>query len=490
MSLRLRLLAAVGAVTLFALLGADAATYQSLRSFLYRRIDQSLTTGHYGLERRLENAATAGSPIGIIAPGTYAEVRDPQGNPIGAPVAGGPLGGTEATPRLPAHITGFHLPAGQHEPTVAFTTGSAQPGGPQFRVRAWQLPNGDQLIVGLPLDQTASTLHRLLLIEAAVTAAAFAVAAGLGWWAVRVGLRPLVHMEDTADAIAAGELDRRIPGDTARTETGRLAHALNAMLGRIQSAFAERDATEAELRVSEDRLRRFVADASHELRTPIAAVSAYAELFERGASSRPEDLARVMTGIRDETARMSELVEELLLLARLDEGRPLDLRPVEIVSIAADAISAARAISNDWPVTLHVAHPVEVIGDAARLRQVLDNLLGNVRAHTPPGTSTTVTITDDTATATIAVADDGPGLTDEQAALVFERFYRADPSRSRDHGGSGLGLAIVAAITAAHHGQVEAAPNPGGGVVFTVRLPLVPSPRLAQSSTASASTGL
>ncbi len=476
MSLRLRLLAAVGAVALFALLAADAATYQALRSFLYQRIDQSLTAAHYGLERRLETPPPPGAPsIGVITPGTYAEERDPQGNPIGTPIAGGRFGGAEATPRLPARLTGFHQPTGrQPEATLSFTTGSVQAGGPQFRVRAWLLPNGDQLILALPLDQASTTLHRLLLIEAAVTAAAFAVAAGLGWWAVRLGLRPLAEMENTADAIAAGELDRRVPGDTARTETGRLARALNAMLARLQGAFAERDATEAELRVSEGRLRQFVADASHELRTPIAAVSAYAELFERGASSRPEDLTRVMTGIRNETARMTQLVDELLLLARLDEGRPLDLRPVEIVSLAADAVNAARAISSDWPLTLHAARPVEVMGDPARLRQVLDNLLANIRAHTPPGTAATVTVADDDTTATITVADNGPGITPDQAAHAFERFYRADPSRSRDHGGTGLGLAIVNAIAAAHHGNVETAPTPGGGVTFTLRVPVAP----------------
>jgi two-component system OmpR family sensor kinase len=244
------------------------------------------------------------------------------------------------------------------------------------------------------------------------------------------------------------------------------------MLGHIQGAFASRDATEAELRESEGRLRQFVADASHELRTPIAAVSAYAELFELGASSRPDDLNRVMSGIRSETARMGHLVEELLLLARLDEGRAIEYQPVELVSLASEAIQAAATINSNWPLRLQAAQPIEIMGDGPRLRQVLDNLLANVRAHTPQGTRATVTVERLGADAVVTVADDGPGLTDAEAKLVFERFYRADQSRSRDRGGSGLGLAIVAAIVNAHHGTVRATSNPAGGATFTITLPL------------------
>jgi two-component system OmpR family sensor kinase len=251
------------------------------------------------------------------------------------------------------------------------------------------------------------------------------------------------------------------------------------MLDRIRAAFAERDATEAELRRSEERLRRFVADASHELRTPLAAVAAYAELFDRGASQRPEDLARSMHGIRAETARMHLLVEDLLLLARLDEGRPLIFEPVELVGVAGEAADTARAVDDRWPVRIEARHPVEILGDAARIRQVFDNLLGNVRAHTPPGTTTTIRVTEavtgDAPTAIVEVSDDGPGLTPEQATKAFERFYRVEASRSRQHGGgAGLGLAIVAAIVGAHGGQVDAvAHGADGGAAFVVRLPLV-----------------
>jgi two-component system OmpR family sensor kinase len=243
------------------------------------------------------------------------------------------------------------------------------------------------------------------------------------------------------------------------------------MLARIESAFAERDATERDLRASEERMRHFVADASHELRTPLAAVSAFAELFERGADHNAADLGRVMSGIRAESGRMKALLEDLLLLARLDEGRPIEREPVELVGLAAEAAQTAQTIAAAWPVRLDAEQPVETMGDHDRLRQVLDNLLVNVRTHTPAGPSTTIRLSRRDDLAVVEVADDGPGLDPEQAAQVFERFYRADPSRSRAHGGAGLGLAIVAAIVTAHGGQVGAGPAPGGGAVFTIRLP-------------------
>jgi two-component system OmpR family sensor kinase len=245
---------------------------------------------------------------------------------------------------------------------------------------------------------------------------------------------------------------------------GRLAGALYVMLGRIQSAFSARDATEA-------RLRQFAADASHELRTPLAAVSAYAELFERGAESRPEDLARVMKGIRQETTRMGSLVEDLLLLARMDEHQPMELGPLDLVAVAGEAVESARAVGPEWPVSLEAEHPVEIVGDRRRLRQVIDNLLGNVRSHTPAGTSTTVRVWDAGDAAICEVSDDGPGISAEEASRLFERFYRADPSRSRASGGSGLGLSIVAAIVGAHGGSVGAAPGKTGGSVFSFRIP-------------------
>jgi len=436
-------------------------------------------TAHFALERALSPHGPPGEPtVAAFAPGTFVEVRDADGTILGMQGGHRP-GGEQLIPKLPDRIDGLDAAdthgggSGPGEPRRYLTVGSATAGGPRFRVRASALPDGGQLVLALPLTETTDTLHRLLVVELAVTGGALVAAAAVGWWLVRVGLRPLADVEATAAAIAEGELDRRVPGDTATTEVGRLARALNVMLGRIQDAFAARDATEAELRVSDERLRRFVADASHELRTPLAAVAAFAELFERGADERPDDLARVMTGIRSETGRMGHLLEDLLLLARLDEGRPLEREPVDLTGLAAEAVETASAVGPEWPVQLDADGPVTVVGDPARLRQVLDNLLSNVRSHTPPGTTARVRVTGGPEEAVVEVTDNGPGLSEDEAARVFERFYRADPSRSRQFGGAGLGLGIVAAIVAAHGGQVSAEGTPGHGATFTVRLPVL-----------------
>ena len=384
------------------------ATYSALRSFLLSRVDQELQATHQQIEPSLrsdlENCQTGGQPRpGPGGPGqpptfegsvsqTFIEVRASGGQVLCRVPIIDRNSGKSLSPRLPAKITDFSGSANPGgEPAVYFNAPAAQKGGPEFRVRAGEL-GSVTLFVAAPLSDTLATLHRLLLIELAVTGGALVLAALIGWWLVHLGLRPLRDIERTAGAIAEGDLSHRVPGENPSTEVGRLARALNIMLGRIQSAFAARDATESALRQSEGRLRRFAADASHELRTPIAAVSAYAELFERGAESRPEDLARVMTGIRQETTRMGSLVEDLLLLARLDEQMPMEVEPLDLVALAGDAIESARTVGPEWPVRLAAEQPVEIAGDRRRLRQVLDNLLANVRSHTPPGTETTVRI--------------------------------------------------------------------------------------------------
>jgi two-component system OmpR family sensor kinase len=285
---------------------------------------------------------------------------------------------------------------------------------------------------------------------------------------VALGLRPLTRIERTAEAIAAGDLQRRVPDSHPRTETGRLGAALNVMLGRLAAAISERER-------SEQRLRQFVADASHELRTPLTSIRGFAELYRRGGARTPAEIELLTGRIEAEATRMSVLVEDLLLLARLDACRELVRAPVDLVALAADAVHDARTLSPDRPVTLEVTQgervPV-VLGDEPRLRQVLSNLMTNALTHTPAGTPVTIGVATEPGWAVLSVADRGPGLAPQDAQRVFERFYRADSSRARSRGGTGLGLSIVAALTAAHGGVTELDTAPGAGAVFRIRLPL------------------
>ncbi len=499
MSLRLRLLVAVGLIAVVALVVADFATYSALRSSLYQQVDQSLDQSfpgvHHAVDVWIENGAVnCSTPFGFPGGGpgggpanalgyNYFALTDQGGQVVQGLECPAYVGNQPYRPQLPNPIGGFSSqPDGTQ--SAYFTTGSIAAGGPSFRVRAEKVqvvgsPTVDVLVEAQPLVNQNSTLHTLFLTELAVTAAALVLALLGGWWLVRLGLRPLADVERTADSIAAGDLDQRVPGAEEATEVGRLARALNVMLERIQAAFSARLASESRLRENEQHLRQFVADASHELRTPIAAVSAYAELFERGGAEHADDLPRIAAGIRTETARMDRLVSDLLTLARLDEGLPMEMAPVELVSLVSEAVRTATAVGPEWPVRFWASRPIEVVGDKDRLRQVMDNLLANVRAHTPSGTSTSVRVEEVDGEAEIEVRDSGPGMPADQARRIFERFYRADPARARTRGGSGLGLSIVAAIVEAHAGTVSATSAPGAGMVITVRLPLA-SPRPVQ----------
>jgi two-component system OmpR family sensor kinase len=503
-SLRLRLLVAVGLISIVALVVADFATYSALRSSLYNQVDQELAQHKPGVPVNPVTGTLAClspqstrvglSPFaGNSGPGPI-QGSDGDSNGNGGPnvsgitysafvnASGSVLNGVECPayigthaykPDLPSQITGYTTdPDGTQ--VAYFTTGSRTSGGPNFRVRATK-PSGANFVIinAQPLTNQDSTLHTMFLTEFAVTAGAIVLALLGGWWLVRLGLRPLADVEATADSIAAGDLDQRVPRANEPTEVGRLARALNVMLERIQTAFDARVRSETRLKQNEQHLRQFVADASHELRTPIAAVSAYAELFERGAATRSEDLPRIASGIRIETARMDRLVSDLLTLARLDEGVPVDREPVELVALVSEGVNTATAVGPGWPVQFWAARPVEVMGDKDRLRQVIDNLLANVRAHTPEGTSTTVRVDVINDDAEIEVRDTGPGMSGAEAGRVFERFYRADPARARTRGGSGLGLSIVAAIVEAHDGTVTAISAPGEGMTVTVRIPTI-----------------
>jgi two-component system, OmpR family, sensor kinase len=487
LSLRVRLIMAVGMVAFLALALADGTVYASLKSYLYRQVDSTIQISQQSLE------AAAAQPSGTNPPGSGASPGDGQQQsgatfcavgresapgmfiavltPEGAVVNGDECpafapGHKEYSPRLTSVVTSHAGTAdngGDMGVARFFTVTSTAAGGPNFVVRAAQLPGGDLLVVADPTSGLASTLDRLLLLELSVTGAALAVAVLVGLWLVQLGLRPLRDVVRTAEAITDGDLVHRVPHATTRTEMGRVAEALNVMLERIQSGFDE-------LQASKTRLRRFVSDASHELRTPIAAVSAYAQLFTFGAVRDGDEMKRVMAGIEHETGRMGRLVEDLLVLARFDEQPPFDSEVVELVGLAMESVQTARMVGPEWPIAFEAGDVVEVMGDPVALRQVIDNLLKNVRAHTPVGTATVVRVRQVDETAVVEVEDEGPGLGEADAALVFERFFRSDPSRSRHTGGAGLGLAIVASIVKAHGGFVEVRRGKAGGALFRIAL--------------------
>jgi two-component system, OmpR family, sensor kinase len=472
LSIRVRVLAATLGLVLVGLVASGGAVYGALQWVLVNQLDQQLVS----LARAdgpVLHAVNDMGPLadrqldGVLPPGGFVRFVDAKNGVQLYQFPPAENGVAQPDPVLPSP-----LPRETTLMTVPSQSGGAgyrvvvepvalvgAPGPPQYR-----------LVVGLSLHDIATTLKQLLLIEGLVSAATLGGIGVVGFWIVRLGLRPLDRMAATASRITAGDLTVRVADADPRTEIGRLGSALNVMLAGIEEAFRQRQA-------SEERLRRFVADASHELRTPLTSVRGYAELFRRGADRRPEDLAVAMRRIEDEAKRMSRLVDEMLLLARLDQRRPLRREPVDLSAIAAEAVDACRAADPGRPVTLEAPEPVVVIGDPERLRQVLDNLLANVRVHTPAGTPATVTVRaqepgpDARPTAVVEVTDEGPGIDPAAGARVFERFYRVDAARSRERGGYGLGLSIVAAIVDAHGGRCELDSEPGRGATFRLVLP-------------------
>jgi two-component system OmpR family sensor kinase len=472
MSLRSRLTLALIFLATIGLLTTDVVSYTSLRTFLRDRADSSLDAEVYTLTRTLEAGKTPLFPVQItlygevVFPGNCTQVRTLDGHVVNSncikPFQGGPK------PPAPRYPTSLSIPAAPNPQTgerVRYFTVPSVKGGERYRVRA-SIERGAptyELLVATPFTGSDATLHRLFLIELLVTAAVLAVLAAVGLWVVGLGLRPLDAISRTASEIAGGDLHKRVEGVNDKTEIGRLAGVLNTMLAQIETAFKAREASELQV-------RRFVADASHELRTPLAAVRAYAELFSRGAATRPDDLERSLRGVTREAERMSALVDELTLLAHLDEGQPLARDEVDLESVVAESVETARALDPERPIALET-EPTAVTGDRARLRQLVDNLLANTRAHTPPETPVAVTLRHAGGTAVLRVSDSGPGISPDELPHVFERFYRADLSRARASGGAGLGLSIVAAVAEAHGGSAAASSEPGKGATFTVAFP-------------------
>jgi two-component system OmpR family sensor kinase len=469
--LRARLVVLITTLLLAGLGIAGTATVTLLGRYLVGQVDDELTMGGVGL-----------------AQGALDQIQQLDGRPRPpshfylryTPDSGEPATShperyyASGSPVLP-DLTSADAIARGREP---FTVPSTAP-GESWRVVLYTTGPARGLVTGylavaLPLTGVKETMDQISRVLILTGLAIVALGGAAAYWAVRRALQPLRDVEATAEAFAAGDLSRRVPTEPETTEVGRLARSLNGMLAQIERAFAERAASEA-------RMRRFVADASHELRTPLSTVRGYGELYRMGAIG-PDEVGPAMRRIEDEAVRMGALVNDLLQLAKLDEGRPLDLRPVDVRVLAADAVVDLRALDPTRPVTLVGLTggapgdaPLLVDADEARLRQVISNLIGNAAQHTPRGTPTQIAVgragDDGGGDVVLEVRDHGPGIPEQDVERVFERFYRVDTSRARTSGGSGLGLAIVAAVTAAHGGTVRVLPTEGGGTTVRLSLP-------------------
>lgn len=504
MTLRLRLLLLVVGFVAAGLLITDVVTYHSLRSFLTTRVDQQLDVAAFPVGRALLSSSglgpqvpaapptapgltvpshgarteprrsfrnggglfgsSPGSQRGVLVPpGTYGQLRGPTGQ-VEAHLFFSYGGKAPTAPAVPSRLPGSGLASGSD---AYFTASSSGPDGVSYRAVAKPLADkGGVVVIAVPLTDLESTLRQLLLIEVIVSLLVLAGLGLLSWVMVRRDLRPLEEITATAGAIAQGDLSQRVTPSAEGSEVGQLGSAFNTMIDEIEVAFAQRSA-------SEERLRRFLADASHELRTPLTSILGYAELFDLGIRDRPGDLAASMTHIRDEASRMGALVDDLFLLAQLDHQRPLRVEPVDLVGVAERSVAGIRVSAPDRWVEVVGSGPVMVEGDGDRLRQVVDNLLVNAVNHTRPGADVQVAVARQGEWAVLTVHDDGPGIDPAEADRIFEPFYRSDPSRARSSGGAGLGLAIVAAIVQAHGGTIAVVP--GKGATFEVRLPARPT---------------
>lgn len=457
MSLRARLLAGMAVVS-FVLVAVAFIIARTTEANLVDRVDQQLA-----------QAGTRLPPVGVQFGGTTAVTGESsiaptavyveriEGDVITAVLRPNVNAVDPGQPRISIARAYAAMRSGDVF-TVPSTTGSGR-----YRVMALRSPTGVD-VVGLSLQDVDSTMSRLHWVLLAAIAIVIGILGVVVFWVLRLGVRPLKRMTKTAGAIAAGDLSQRVPAEVEGTEARELGDAVNAMLTTIEGAFAERAASEA-------RLRRFVADASHELRTPVTTIRGYAELYRHGGLAEPSDLDQAMRRTEQESVRMASLVDDLLLLTRLDEGRPLAREVVDLGVLGVDAAADARAVAPDRVITADVAADVTVEGDEDRLRQVVGNLVGNALVHTPAGTPVSVRVHNGRGRAVIEVHDDGPGMTSDVVDRAFERFSRADASRSRHAGGSGLGLAIVRAIVVAHDGTVGLESAPGAGTTVRVELP-------------------
>jgi two-component system OmpR family sensor kinase len=473
MSLRVRLLSGVLAMTAVGLVAAGGGTYLALRSFLLDRVDQQLMAARAAVGRGLRQSGTGTidtTTLDRVAPPVaFVEVRDAAGRVVALHVPSS-LSGSSPAPRLSAVLHPPPAPLGgvpSRERSLQFDV-PAVSGVGRYRVLVSSLPaSGGVLVVAVSLDDVNATLRRLLRVELLIAVGLLALLAVAAFWLLRRALRPLERISEVAGGIAQGDLDLRLSPAEERSEIGRLGLALNGMLERLEDAFARRDQSEAQL-------RRFVSSASHELRTPLTSIRGYAALLRRGARHNPEDLEKSISRIESEATRMAGLIDDLLLLARLDEQRPLARTRTDLAVIAHEAADDARARDPGRSIIVDAGGPVVVIGDEPRLRQIVANLLENAQVHTPAKTPVRIEVDVRDQMAVLAVIDTGPGIDPEQAAHVFERFYRGTPPGSGDAAprteGSGLGLAIVKTIAEAHGGTATVSSRPGDGSRFEITL--------------------
>jgi two-component system OmpR family sensor kinase len=458
MSLRRRLALLTVVAFAWGLLAIGLVVPRLVRNFLTDRLDNDLRDA-VAIAARLDGPYPTGGP-GSNRFAIYVERRDANGNVLALfdPVEAD--GGHP--PALPDDFDDVKL-------GTPFTVGS-DGGGGHWRAVVLRGPGDltNRTAVAIPANDVEDTVAQIVRIEIITSIVALVALGFLAWLLTGVGLRPLRRMQRSAAAITGeGDLSRRVEHPSPKTELGELGVTLNEMLGRIETSFAAQQETET-------KLRRVVADASHELRTPLTSIRGYAELYRRGGSG-PEQVERSMTRIEQESERMGHMVDDLLSLARHDEGAPMEIGPVDLSPIVHSLADDLRVVQPERPITV-AAVPLTVEGDAGRIFQAVSNLAVNARVHTPPTAAIELavgaTTLDGAPAARIAVIDHGPGLTPEQMEKVFDRFYRADVSRSRQQGGSGLGLSIAAAVVEAHQGTIGCAPTPGGGATFEITLPL------------------
>ncbi len=462
MSIKTRLVIIISVLVLLAFVAVGAVTVTATKAQMIDRVDATLVeaSGKGG-----HAAPPGGGSDESAFPASKRSIATLSFDSHGTLVRSEPSGFNDSPDPLP-DIASLGLSGMEDHLNSPFTVKAVGSSGLSYRVLIQSGSDGDLQAVAAPLSDVMSTIRSLVLVIVLTSLAVLAGVVLVVWFVVRHGLRPIDSMIDTAGLIASGDLSQRVEYEISTNEVGKLGQALNEMLTQVESSFLAKEQ-------SERKLRQFAADASHELRTPLTSIRGYSELFRSGAAADPETLQRVMLRIESESTRMGKLVDDLLLLARLDQGRSLRRDPVDLVPIIENAVADAKAVEPERPITVETPDGVMVTGDSDRLKQVIDNLLANARVHTERTVPVRVKIERSGSDAIVSVADSGPGIGQQDLERIFDRFYRVDGARTRERGGTGLGLSIVASIVEAHGGRVSVESTPGKGATFKFTLPTI-----------------